>query len=1099
MSSLSWNVGVNLDTESALGQYQKALDEAVKGSEAAKKKINKMLGGTEETKLEVLIESNTGQQTAQAKQYLSEWDKIAKAIDKAQKVQEGSLSSLRGQLREATQIRDQTVKIVKETDKYGNEVEKINGEWAKQNALVNSISEKMAQAGGGSKGSLSQLQAELKTTTAIRDQINRVQVTTNKYGQTIRRVTPEWDKQNKKVQMLNRKIADASGNWAKMITSRIPGGQNIMNLANGLTQVGFAAAGVVTAFQQIGQAIGPVVQRTKQLQQLDLAFQGFGLTAQQSAQFMDQAKAQAFKYGASLTQLEKGYKRIAPAIMNSGGSMQNVSDAMASLSARSTTLGLNTEQTGRYFEAFAQVMGKGKLQGEELNQQFSELDGALRGQIAAYLEAKHGITDFEKAMENGEITSKLFLEAFNAISEDMKNNLAGAVGEVQARIDSLNVQQLDNISASLNSITLESLGETFGHFGRQMMSVKLMIEQFFANIATTMPGFQKLVQGVMGVIGGTIQVTVVGIIGLLKALFMAIEFVINGWVLLGQAVKQFIEMIPGGKQLLEGLAKGFNGMVKGLQDFTDGWLKVGDAALKGEQDLSQVDGRILVLRNQFQEGKIDAEELAEGLSRISDEAAKEIMLDEYNKLGEKIEDLKQKVKEATQVQEGAQSVFDAEKEKLESLKLGVKNYFDGKKDALNAEKEAVKNRYDREIEMIKRAQDAMQIRHDAEMSALQARNAEAQRGIQAEIDALGGKTPAEEKLAQLRKQEIMDKLKSGDLSEKEKLQLQAQLERMQRQKQIEEAQLRLKAAKENAAKTEAALAEKQKQEVEEMKQAEKELQQQKKAALDEIKEKQKALEAQQDRINKLFEASKNAVDLTGKSIEEITTAVRDQVSSYEDAKTALEDAKNNTEGFKTALQQAKDDAADLKKQMTGVANEAARAARALNAQAAAQQNANAAKNSAPKTSSGSGGGAPQVPSYGGGGMINGLWTGGPTRGGQSYIVNELGKEGFVSASGQVSQINAPAFGKWKAPSSGTVIPAHVWASLKAEGMGSAVSQTKIPGASGTNAMAAAVRALAGQKGGDTVTNNLQITTDNVDKTVQQSLVSLRRTKRARYY
>ena len=1099
MSSLSWNVGVNLDTESALGQYQKVLDEAVKGSEAAKKKINKMLGGTEETKLEVTIESNTGQQTAQAKQYLSEWDKIAKAIDKAQKVQEGSLSSLRGQLREATQVRDQTQKIVKSTDKYGNEIEKVNSEWTKQNNLVNQISQKMAQAGGGSKGSLSQLQAELKATTAIRDQINRITVRTDAYGKTIRRVTPEWDKQNKKVQMLNQKIADASGNWAKMITSRIPGGQNIMNLANGLTQVGFAAAGVITAFQQIGQAIGPVVQRTKQLQALDLAFQGFGLTAQQSAQFMDQAKAQAFKYGASLTQLEKGYKRIAPAIMNSGGSMQNVSDVMASLSARSTTLGLNTEQTGRYFEAFAQVMGKGKLQGEELNQQFSELDGALRGQIASYLEAKHGITDFEKAMENGQITSKLFLEAFNAISKDMRENLAGAIGEVQGRIDELNVQQLDNISASLNSITLESLGETFGHFGRQMMSVKLMLEQFFANIATTMPGFQKLVQGVMGVIGGTIQATVVGIIGLFKALFMAIEFVINGYVLLGQAVKQFIESIPGGKALIEALVKTFQATVSGLQDFTDGWLKVGDAALKGEQDLSEVDGRILVLQNRFAEGKISAEELADGLRRISDEAAKEIMLDEYNKLIEKVEELKQKVKEATQAQEGAQSAFDAEKEKLDQLKLGVKNYFDSKKTALNEEKEAVKQRYDAEISAIKRAQDAMKIRHDAEMSALQMRNAEAQAGIQAEIDALGGKTPAEEKLAQLRKQEIMDKLKSGDLSEKEKLQLQAQLERMQRQKQIEEAQLRLKAQKENAAKTEAALAEKQKQEVEAMKQAEKELQEQKKAALDEIKEKQSALEKQQDRINKLFESSKEAVDLTGKSIEEITGMVQDQVGSYEDAKNALEDAKNNTEGFKTALQQAKDDAAELKKQMTQVANEAGRAATNLNGAAAAQNRLNSAKSKSPKGGGGGGGGAPQVPSYGGGGMITGLWTGGPTKGGQSYIVNELGKEGFVSASGHVSQINAPAFGKWKAPSSGTVIPADVWAHLKAQSGGAAVAPGKMPGTTGTNAMAAAVRALAAQPGGDTVTNNLQITTDNVDKTVQQSLISLRRTKRARYY
>ena len=53
------------------------------------------------------------------------------------------------------------------------------------------------------------------------------------------------------------------------------------------------------------------------------------------------------------------------------------------------------------------------------------------------------------------------------------------------------------------------------------------------------------------------------------------------------------------------------------------------------------------------------------------------------------------------------------------------------------------------------------------------------------------------------------------------------------------------------------------------------------------------------------------------------------------------------------------------------------------------------------------------------------WSGGPVQGGQSYQVNELGREMFVSNSGNLSEIKAPAFGKWRAPSSGTVIPAHI--------------------------------------------------------------------------
>lgn len=52
-------------------------------------------------------------------------------------------------------------------------------------------------------------------------------------------------------------------------------------------------------------------------------------------------------------------------------------------------------------------------------------------------------------------------------------------------------------------------------------------------------------------------------------------------------------------------------------------------------------------------------------------------------------------------------------------------------------------------------------------------------------------------------------------------------------------------------------------------------------------------------------------------------------------------------------------------------------------------------------------------------------SGGPVFGGSAYTVNELGREAFLSASGRLSMINAPSWGTWKAPESGTVIPAHL--------------------------------------------------------------------------
>ena len=53
------------------------------------------------------------------------------------------------------------------------------------------------------------------------------------------------------------------------------------------------------------------------------------------------------------------------------------------------------------------------------------------------------------------------------------------------------------------------------------------------------------------------------------------------------------------------------------------------------------------------------------------------------------------------------------------------------------------------------------------------------------------------------------------------------------------------------------------------------------------------------------------------------------------------------------------------------------------------------------------------------------FAGGPVSPGQTYTVNEFGREMFQSNSGRISEIKVPKFGQWTPPTSGTVIPAHI--------------------------------------------------------------------------
>lgn len=94
----------------------------------------------------------------------------------------------------------------------------------------------------------------------------------------------------------------------------------------------------------------------------------------------------------------------------------------------------------------------------------------------------------------------------------------------------------------------------------------------------------------------------------------------------------------------------------------------------------------------------------------------------------------------------------------------------------------------------------------------------------------------------------------------------------------------------------------------------------------------------------------------------------------------------------------------------------------------------------------------------------GRFAGGPVDPGQMYRVNELGKEAFLSASGRLSMINKPRNGLWRAPSRGTVIPAHLTSNLDIPSGGvslaSGASARVSRAASGVSGVANMTRALA---------------------------------------
>lgn len=119
------------------------------------------------------------------------------------------------------------------------------------------------------------------------------------------------------------------------------------------------------------------------------------------------------------------------------------------------------------------------------------------------------------------------------------------------------------------------------------------------------------------------------------------------------------------------------------------------------------------------------------------------------------------------------------------------------------------------------------------------------------------------------------------------------------------------------------------------------------------------------------------------------------------------------------------------------------------------------------------------------------WAGGDVTGGQRYQVNELGRELFMDKRGAMSEIRAPAFGSWRAPSDGTVIPASIAQQIRERSrqgeVGGAVAAMASTGRASSSAGAAhqaagglqrqLLRELRNVSSGGHTVNHVNITTD----------------------
>lgn len=823
----------------------------------------------------------------------------------------------------------------------------------------------------------------------------------------LQKMRAETKKNTKAYKNLTRAIARMQDRLRGMGGS-IPKIQQTSGAVGGLTQkfalanvaASYVTTGINTLASSLGRLFEAMDNRVIQVEALALAMKGAGVDGAQLEGVMKSIKATALTYGVAVEDVAAAWKRLGPTVLAAGGSLREAESVIIAMSARVVSLGLNSEQTGRYMEALAQVIGKGKLQGEELTKQISQLDGGLRSLVEKELQASiKGFTTLEEEMKNGAVTADMFTKAFIKVSEDAVNKLKTemqdlnvafstyrkegnmTLAQMQNKIKALNTMSLDNITGSLDSLSKMSW-RMQANWSKAILKITSENKYFMSSVkdmSDTLSTLAETANNVLVILAqfGSDRVMVAlqklaGIINPLGA---------------GVGLMNLFKDIPGVREQLE----------------------------KMNLDMDKF------MNNMTKTNNLDLNFLEDTLSNVNTELAETGQLSE--KTAKQLDDLfKHETKRMEEILGIVKQKAEVEKEAHQDKIDDLREQKEQEKELYDEVVERIKDRYDREKEEIDKIREAVEERYALE------------EGI------LNQKTGAEKRLEELRRKELQDKATNQSLSEKERLTAQASLDQMDRRVKLEELRLQKK------------------KDMEQLDEREKKAQ----------KEKEEGLKNEK----KLYDDVVKAVD---KRIKEEQAAIKEIDDGIKELSRSVQEAK--TREFE--LIDANKKAAIL----------------ALEEQISAVQRLQTAYEKAAAKAPGGGGG-------GDGDEVDGeRATGGPVTGGATYRVNEAGKEAFLSASGRLSMIKAPAFGKWKAPSHGTVIPAHLTRKLDIPKAGVNLGRTSTTGsesaASNSMNMHRIVNAIGGIGGGDNINNNVTIQSANPGKTASDMLVSMTKIRRRR--
>ena len=454
---------LEFEAKVSANELNKLLRDLQTGAEGAAKAVNDALGGTVTKKLvlETVTDSSGARSlVAVEKERLSVAAAIENQYKQIQRVERGSVTSLRQQVNEAKQARDQISKYTNSVNALGSRVQRVNDSWAAQNARVRELQ------------------------------------------QTLDRAT-------------------ASGFWDKAKTSLNAGG--LISFANGLTQItnGLQSASIVVG--QITGSINNLINSLANLQSFALAFKAVGAGASGGNVALNEASRIALNLGTNLATVREGFQQLTPVVLNSGGTINDVSNIVESLSSRFAAFGISGDRARRVTNGVIQAFAKGKLQAEELTQQISEADPAFKTDFAGALRVT--VQELESLVKAGQVTSDVLIATLPKLSKAslLYGKLGSSAIDAARELEKGNVT-IDQVKNKIQSLTQLNL-ETFSKLLQPVVNAFIGIGAAIVDFTTDVLKLESL-KAIAATLSGIVQAlqrTVGSFLALSKAALTVIE------------------------------------------------------------------------------------------------------------------------------------------------------------------------------------------------------------------------------------------------------------------------------------------------------------------------------------------------------------------------------------------------------------------------------------------------------------------------------------------------------------------------------------------------------------------------------------------------